>query len=230
MSSAAVSVVIPVRDLDYAVLKRAVASALKQDVSVEVVVVDDCSDFIPEDVQTYLADNNVVFSRNTGVMTCAGARNRGIELATNELIVPLDADDELYPNVLGRYADESADADVLHGDVTVIWEDNGNLRRTYGAPTVVVPRMFVKWNPLPSTVMFKKQDWLSVGKYTVAPDGMIWETWRFYAQLALAGKTFKRVDKPLVIRHVRPISLSAQIRRNAKLASDRTLAGLVFPS
>lgn len=109
-------------------LARAVQSALGQrDVSVEVVVVDDCSSdgtvelarsFPPETVKVVALDKN----RGPG-----GARNAGLEAASGRWIAVLDADDTVQPDRLARMIRraEAAGAQIAVDNLDVIREEPG---------------------------------------------------------------------------------------------------------
>jgi succinoglycan biosynthesis protein ExoO len=84
-------------------LARAIRSALDQrDVTVEVVVVDDCSSDGTLDVaRSFPGDavRVVALEKNRGP---GGARNAGLEAAEGRWIAVLDADDTVYPDRIGR--------------------------------------------------------------------------------------------------------------------------------
>lgn len=97
-----VSVVIPSYNSEKWIL-RAVRSVLDQDLTeAEAVVVDDGSSDGTDDLIRSLREPRVIyerFSENKGVHE---ARNRGMELARADVLVFLDADDELTPQALRR--------------------------------------------------------------------------------------------------------------------------------
>lgn len=101
------SVIIPAHDAAGSV-SRSVRSVLDQEFrECEVIVIDDESvDATREIVDALVAqDSRVIgdrFRRNQGVHA---ARNRGIEMAKGDILVFLDADDELLPGALWRCAD-----------------------------------------------------------------------------------------------------------------------------
>ncbi len=109
-------------------LARAVQSALGQKgVSVEVVVIDDCSSdgtvdlarsFPPETVKVVALDKN----RGPG-----GARNAGLEAASGRWIAVLDADDTVQPDRLARMIRraEAAGAQIAVDNLDVIREEPG---------------------------------------------------------------------------------------------------------
>lgn len=104
-------------------LAHAIESALAQrDVSVEVVVADDCSgdrtleiarSFTPEQVKV------IVLERNRGP---GGARNAGLTLATGRWVAVLDSDDTVHPDRLRRMIDraEAADAEIAVDNLEVV--------------------------------------------------------------------------------------------------------------
>jgi len=95
-------------------IARAIESALAQrDVSVEVVVVDDCSRdrtveiaraFPPQQVKVIALDRN----RGPG-----GARNAGLDAASGRWIAILDSDDTVHPDRLRRLIDRAEDGGAL---------------------------------------------------------------------------------------------------------------------
>lgn len=88
-----VSVIIPVYT-GARLLPRALESALNQGVSLEVIVINDCS---PEDVDgvmaPYLARPEVIYLKNERNLGAADSRNRGIAQAKGQYVAFLDADD-----------------------------------------------------------------------------------------------------------------------------------------
>ncbi len=106
-------------------IARAIESALAQrDVSVEVIVVDDCSRdrtveiaraFPPEQVKVIALDQN----HGPG-----GARNAGLDAATGRWISVLDSDDTVRPDRLRRMIDraQAAGASVAVDNIEVVEE------------------------------------------------------------------------------------------------------------
>jgi glycosyltransferase involved in cell wall biosynthesis len=110
-----VSVIIPVRNGE-AFVADAVESVLAQeDVSAELIVVDDGStDGTPEVLARFAGRITIASLEGRGV---SAARNRGMTLAQGELLVFLDADDLLPPYYLARFAAAAAAApraEVFH--------------------------------------------------------------------------------------------------------------------
>ena len=75
-------------------IQGAVDSALKQDVPLEVLVINDCSkEDLDQAMEGYKDDPRVHYIHNTVNLGVAGTRNRGVQLAKGEYVAFLDADD-----------------------------------------------------------------------------------------------------------------------------------------
>lgn len=94
-------------------IARSVRSALDQrEVSVEVIVVDDCSRDRTIDAALSVADTRVrvvALDRNRGP---GGARNAGLAAGRGRWIAVLDADDAVHPDRLARLIARAASADA----------------------------------------------------------------------------------------------------------------------
>jgi teichuronic acid biosynthesis glycosyltransferase TuaG len=88
-----ISVVIPVFNGEETIV-RAVDSALRQQVSLEVIVINDCStDRTAEILRRYDADGRVRLLDNPSNLGVAETRNRGVDAARGDYVAFLDADD-----------------------------------------------------------------------------------------------------------------------------------------
>ena len=88
-----VSVIIPAYNCaDW--IRGAVDSALRQEVSLEILVINDCSkDHLDQVMDEYKENPKVRYIHNQVNLGAAGTRNRGIKLAEGEYVAFLDADD-----------------------------------------------------------------------------------------------------------------------------------------
>jgi len=94
-----ISIVITTKNR-FHLLKRALKSVLRQTyTNIEVVVVDDCSDF---NIASYLEslNKNIIFYRFNNSVGANACRNKGASLSTGDYIAYLDDDDEWLPNKL----------------------------------------------------------------------------------------------------------------------------------
>lgn len=88
-----VSVIMPAYNCEKTIAK-AIDSVLAQDVLLELIVINDCSeDGTDSIVQRYLSDPNIIYMKNESNLGAAGTRNRGVYLAHGEYIAFLDSDD-----------------------------------------------------------------------------------------------------------------------------------------
>ena len=125
------TVVIPVWGARYvASLERAIASVRAQDAAVPIIVADNASDVeVPEIPGTTLV-------RSPRRLSVGAARNFGLERVQSELVIVLDADDELTPGALASLrAGIDADRGVAVYSMSLLEADTGARHRT--------PRRFV---------------------------------------------------------------------------------------
>ena len=93
MNRPKVSVVIPAYNCEKSIAKS-IDSALIQDVSLEIIVIDDCSkDNLDEVMASYGDNDQIRYIKNKQNSGAAKTRNKGVKLAKGEYIAFLDADD-----------------------------------------------------------------------------------------------------------------------------------------
>lgn len=92
MEKPKVSVIIPAHNCA-GTIGRAVRSALRQQVPLEILVIDDCSEDNLEQAMEEFAAEPVLFLKNERNLGASGTRNRGVRLAKGEYVAFLDADD-----------------------------------------------------------------------------------------------------------------------------------------
>lgn len=98
-----VSVVIPFYSSIKGLLIKSVNSALAQNVmSIEVIVVDDCSPVSAQDELSSIADSRLRIVRHAKNSNGGIARNTGIDAASAEFVAFLDYDDVWYPDKLEK--------------------------------------------------------------------------------------------------------------------------------
>ncbi|CCE99839.1 glycosyltransferase family 2 protein [Sinorhizobium fredii] len=125
-------------------ITRAVGSALAQEgVTVEVVVVDDCSSDATVALVTAIDDPRVrliALERNRGP---GGARNAGFEAARGRWIAVLDSDDTVRPGRLARMTAraEAAGAQIVVDNLDVLSLDGSNVRMFEDAELEALPAL-----------------------------------------------------------------------------------------
>lgn len=97
-----VSVIIPAYNCaDY--IEKSIDSALMQGVSLEILVINDCSkDHLDEVMQQYQNQPEIVYLHNVKNLGASGTRNFGISQAKGKYIAFLDADDFWAPEKLKK--------------------------------------------------------------------------------------------------------------------------------
>lgn len=184
-----VSVIMPCYN-DGQYLEEAIGSVFAQDYeNVELVIADDGS----EDAftQKYLHELaalgegrgiRVLFLSHGGV---AAARNRAIEAATGEYILPLDADDKIEPPYL-REAAAVLDAEPRVGVVYCHADKFGVETGPWDLPEWEIGA-FLNKNILFNAALFRKLDWARVGGYPEKIDPQYPEDWDFWLSLLETG-------------------------------------------
>jgi len=171
----------------------------------EIIVVDDCSS-VPMDkyLDECIINNKVRYiyhERNQGL---SAARNTGITAAKYDLCIPMDADDNFYPNVLPQMAAAMTDdTDVVYGNVT----DSG---RVHYAKQNLTKEMFLQDNPLFCSSLFRKSVWEKAHGYEVLPHAH-YEDWGFWSRAFKAGCKFKYVPITVYEHLNRPDSMLKQL-------------------
>ena len=93
MEEILVSVIVPAYNSAH-FIRQALDSALVQEVPMEILVIDDCSqDNLPEVIEEYRQYPQVRYFRNERNLGVAETRNRGVAMAAGAYIAFLDADD-----------------------------------------------------------------------------------------------------------------------------------------
>jgi glycosyltransferase involved in cell wall biosynthesis len=180
-----IAVVIPCHD-DGATLEQSVDSALRQDVPVEVIVVDDGStDPGTATVLRRLAGAGVRVLRqdNRGP---GPARMAGLRATSAEYALPLDADDRLLPGALRLLRDE------LDGNPAAVaaW---GSARHFGGLDFVqkslpsLDPWQLSYQNHLPLSALYRRDAVLAVGGWQLDGGYEDWDLWMALAEGGHAG-------------------------------------------
>lgn len=89
------------------------------------------------------------------------ARNLGIGLSREEFMLPLDADDTLYPDAIDRLYTKWNPGTWVYGNHTEV-DEEGNMLREVEAPP---PGMLHRKNLTYATFLFHRDDWRRVGGY-----------------------------------------------------------------
>ncbi len=148
MEKVVVSVVMPAYNCEK-YIAQAIASVLKQNVSWELLIIDDAStDGTRKQIEPYLSDERIIYTvneKNCGVVV---SRNRGVSMARGKYIAFLDADDYWTDDKLERQLVlmEEKQA-VLSSTARELMNERGELSgKIISVPTKITYRQLLKGN------------------------------------------------------------------------------------
>ncbi len=194
MTKPAVSIITPVRatnEQHVEWLHGAVGSVVAQSASDwEMVIVDDHSTV---ELPRYV-DEGITILQATGNGASA-ARNQAAEAARSDLLLPLDADDQLAPNALETFLkawEGRGDAGIIYSDIVMFGQD---FARVYLAPEYSF-RTLLKATFMLVGSLHLKADWQRVGGWRPDMEGGL-EDWEYWLAMGEMGVCGKRVPEPL---------------------------------
>jgi glycosyltransferase involved in cell wall biosynthesis len=208
-----IAVVIPCHD-DGATLSEAVDSALRQDVPVDVIVVDDGStDPDTAAVLRRLAGRGVRVLRqaNRGP---APARMAGVGATRAEYVLPLDADDRLPPGSLRRLRDELDARPAL----VAAWGSErhfGSLDFVQISIPSLDPWQLSYRNPLPLSALYRRDAVLAAGGWQLDGGYEDWDLW-----MALAEAGHEGVGVPVITSEYR-VEPGRRLSRSSSRHAER---------
>jgi glycosyltransferase involved in cell wall biosynthesis len=184
-----VSIILTCYENDRNLMDNAIDSCLNQDVPVEIIVVDGGSRTLIKNDSILKADKYIYTREN---IMQGGAMNLGIQNSKYDLIIGLDSDDYLYKNILGSMVSFIHDADVVFGMMTNELGENTLI------PMDVTRENLDVCNPIFWSSLFRKSAWVSVGGF----DKVVYQDYRYWCKLFMAGCKFKYIDK-VIYNHAR---------------------------
>lgn len=185
-----VAVIIPCYN-DGALAEEAIAS-IKENESVEVVVVDDGStdpDTLGRLDALEATGVRIVHRENGGL---GPARNTGLAATFAPLVYPLDSDDLLEPGALGAMAnllDEHPEAGFTWGDYAVFGDYCGR----YRAPERFLPWTLTYVNPYPVCSLFRRTVLERAGGWQRPWGYEDWDLWLRLVELGVKGVCSGRI-------------------------------------
>ncbi|MGE5423483.1 MAG: glycosyltransferase family 2 protein [Ignavibacteriales bacterium] len=196
-------------------ITQAVDSVLRQDMLVELIIVDDGS----YDQATLAVLDNL---RNQGITVyrqpnqgLSAARNTGISLTQAEFIVCLDADDMLKPEYCSTCYNAMQDRPEVGFIYTTtrVFGDRNKKWSNYS-----FSRLHLLWdNYIPYSAMFRRKVWEADGSYDSNPD-IVYEDWDFFLTAIENGWEALHIDQELFMYRKHGVSLLTHANRKRKLA------------
>jgi glycosyltransferase involved in cell wall biosynthesis len=223
MNNHKVTCIIPCRN-GAATIERAVVSAIKAGCDM-VIVYDDASTDGTSEIVPALDDKYYqlcYFAPLSDIrMGVNFARNYMCELADNGLIIPLDADDELYDITPLKEAYEPG---------TWVYGDHNETigKEFYGPVKAAPPGSLTRKNITGVTFMFHKDDWQRAGGYD--PDFAYAEDYGFQCALTNAGIRPKQVETMVYNRHLKAEGNERSALAGVYWAFYRDMARRKYPS
>lgn len=160
MNSVCVSVIIPAFNCAK-YIDKAIDSALCQNVSLEIIVIDDNStDSIDQVMQKYTCLDNVIYVKNSRNVGAAESRNKGISLAKGEYIAFLDGDDLWREGKLEKQINAMKESKaVLCTTARQIIKQNGDItEKIIPTKNIISYRQLMRHNCIScSSVLLKKE-------------------------------------------------------------------------
>jgi glycosyltransferase involved in cell wall biosynthesis len=208
-----ISIIIPCHNAGN-FLSEAIESALAQSHrDLEVIVVNDGStEARTLEILAELSDPRVrvIHQANAGP---AAARNRGIQVAGGEFILPLDADDRFDPT----YADKALAVMHQRPDVGIVYCDAmkfGAASGLWSLPAYSVREMVID-NVIFCSSLFRKSDWEAVGGYNEnLRHGM--EDYEFWIKLIALGRDVVKIGEPLFFYRIQESSRTTKFQDDSQ--------------
>lgn len=215
MTNAKVSVVIPSYNSG-GTIETAVDSALAQNVPVEVIIVDDCSQDNTEQVLTkYRGDSRVRILLNETNSGVAESRNRGVKEAACDRVAFLDSDDMWEEGKLDKQLKlmDRTGAVLCSTARELINEDGSRTGRVLEVPETVTYRQLLRGNVINCSSVLADRDVLM--KYPMGNDD-IHEDYICWLQILKAGGRAVLINEPLLLYRVVKNSKSGSKMSSAK--------------
>jgi glycosyltransferase involved in cell wall biosynthesis len=203
-----VSVIIPTFNAAAYIEETILSVHAQSHQNIEIICVDDgSSDITVQKIQT-LSENlpdipiKLILQHNQGP---SRARNRAIQMAKGDFILPLDADDQIAPNYIAK----TLDAFRNESNISVVFTEAvfyGTENKIWATEDIRLPELFSR-NFLNVTALFKKSAWRDAGGYDEKLPG--YEDWDLWITMASKGYRFKLIPEPLFFYRFRTNSRAA---------------------
>lgn len=198
-----ISIIIPCKDYEQFV-KEAIDSAVKQTYpNIEIIVVDDASvDHSVDVIESFPEVKLIKHIVNKGL---PATRNDAIREAKGKYIIPLDADDTLFPQAAEKIIEAYTSPDI--GIVRFGLVTFGDVPKSEVSmpPPNLTLLSELENNQIYVSSSFPKTVWDIVGGYSEDfNDG--WEDWEFWIKIMRSGYRVATINEPLFFYRIHPFS------------------------
>lgn len=191
-------------------LDECLQSVLKQTYqNWECIIVNDGSPDNTEEVAQKWIERDKRFSllniENGGV---SRARNKGIEAAKGEWILPLDADDKIGEKYLELAEKEFNKADLIYANSSFF----GILNKIWNIEYTSYKDLLIE-NKIYCSAFYKKTDWTNIKGYD---ENMLsgYEDWEFYIRLLYNNKTVIKINYEGFFYRKKNVSRDVKLNKN----------------
>lgn len=183
----------------------------------EVIIVNDGS--TDKFTNQYLIDlatqgYNVLFQENGGL---GQARNNGIRQAKGEFILPLDADNRIYPNYLTKgieILNKDKKLAVVYGNANYFGEKRGTLK-----PGRFILQQLMMGNYIDACALIRKSVIEEVGYYDNMKI-MGYEDWDLWLRIAFKDYKFFYIDEVMFDYRVKDNSMMKSLNKNIQKQNE----------
>lgn len=157
---------------------------------------------------------NIILQKNQGL---GKTRNNGIRIATGAYILPLDADNMITPEFLGK----ALNVFESNPQVSIVYSDRqlfGNSNECINVGEFNLSRL-INMNYIDACAIYRKEDWERIGGYDENMPVQGWEDWDFWLSAAEKNLSFYYIPEPLFLYRVLDNSMLQQLNRNTRLNS-----------
>jgi glycosyltransferase involved in cell wall biosynthesis len=162
-----------------------------------------------------IAGYHVINQENKGV---SAARNAGISAAKGKYILPLDADDEIYPSYLKsaiNLLEKNSEVGVVYGRAEFFGAQQGEWK----LPKFDVITLLI-FNYIYVSAIYRRDIWLKVGGYDTDSQIDGWEDWDFWISVAEREWKFVQLDEMVFRYRIHEASKMYSHRINDKVPPE----------
>ena len=197
-----IAVVMPIFSTVDKYVREAVKSILSQDhANLELIIIEDPSDCVAERTVREFSDVRTLYIMNSQRTSFVQQINKGIELASGDLIARMDADDISEPSRLRiqrAFLQERPDISAVGSNLKIIDEQGicVGYREYPEFPEDIANKMRIRNVVAHPAVMFRKKDCLEMGGYSEEFDTI--SDYDLWIKMLLGGKNFYNIQLPLL--------------------------------